>query len=441
MHHFLDNILKFNTAGKEKIGEAGFPGFATTTPFKTNTEAVLREFIKNLDKNLDKKKTASLLYKPAKINSGGPQHKKGWFVFFYFRRSIEQKFKRFKITGDINRIKHFETRELAAIILQRTINEALDNAWNPFNDLTIAPSVPDYINIVVALNDAVKSKTATLRKRSAGSYKSVVKFFVEWLNKEQYQQLDINKISPLIMQQYQNYLLEKGYSAKTINNKFDAISAIFAKLKKLQLLKENPCLAIDTLPEEDTGFFEPLTDEEINHVASHLKKVCPELFIFMLLIYYSLLRPQTIVQLKREHLDFTTRQIIVPGKLHKNRKKWIKQMLQPLYDYLIEYGYDKIPADEYLFSTKLIPGKVEIQPVRASEQWKKYIIEGLKINKKMYALKHTMGTNYLNDNLGTEDLQWLKMQMAHSSLDETNTYVRNNTVKLLDETKSTIRKI
>jgi integrase len=408
-------------------------------------DSVLRDYINNLNKNSDKINT--LLYKPAKIYTGGKDGTRSWFVFFYFRLAITDKFKRFPITGDINRIKDDATRLLSAKILQKTINEALKDGWNPHHDHTnkiageSGRSLTDYYSVTAALEDTLKSVSKSKRPRTAATYASHLRMFIAWLTKENFHDLDINKISPVIIQKYTDYLQDLKQASVTINHKIEILSALFKRLKKLQVIKENPCEAIDKLSEEESTFFEPITDDEITAIAKHLKKVKPELFMFMLFIYYSLLRPLTIVQLKKEHLKFKERKIIIGGAMHKNRKKWIKQMLQPLHDYLLQYGYDKIPDDYYLFSNNLKPGKNLILPERAREFWNKHVVKDLGINKKMYAAKHTMGINYLNDNLGAEDMRWLQMQMAHSSLEETDNYLKSNTVKFLDESKSTIRKI
>jgi integrase len=207
------------------------------------------------------------------------------------------------------------------------------------------------------------------------------------------------------------------------------------------MIAENPYTAIDRLKVEESNWFEPLTDDEITTVAKHLREVKPELFVFMCFIYYSFMRPLSIVQLTADNFDFTSRLIFLEGKQHKNRKGTVKQMLEPLYDVLIEYGYDKLKPGTYFFSTGLKPGTKKITPKRASGFWNEIVIKGLQIDKKLYAVKHTGGSNYLTDNAGAIDLSWLQKQMGHSSLMETEVYVKKRTAQKLDETKASIRKL
>jgi integrase len=129
------------------------------------------------------------------------------------------------------------------------------------------------------------------------------------------------------------------------------------------------------------------------------------------------------------------------GKQHKNKKGSVKQLLQPLYDILLEYGYHRLKPDDYFFSTGLRPGQNITSPKRASVFWNEFVIKELGINKKLYAVKHTGGNNYLTDNANAVDLSWLQKQMGHSSLEETEVYVKKRTVKKLDETKVSFRKL
>lgn len=62
------------------------------------------------------------------------------------------------------------------------------------------------------------------------------------------------------------------------------------------------------------------------------------------------------------------------------------------------------------------------------------------IDKKMYALKHTGGINYIKDNPGRHNLAWLQKQMGHASLHQTQAYLAKMGFVFLDESESHIRK-
>ena len=394
---------------------------------------ILSGFFLKLDRNLDK---INLLYKPAKLYNGGGDLNKTWFVYYYTRNNSREPFTRTKITGDINRLLTVKDRQAAGEILVDIINYGLESGLH-----NQKPSRINYsINAIDCIQENTKSKIATLRHRSAQTYSSRVNLFCDWLRAKRLERLYITDINPIHVQAYIDYLIKENKSAVTINSTIEVLKGIFNRLLKLRIIKENPFMAIDRIRENESELFDVFTDEEINKISVALKKDCPGLYLFMLHIYYCFLRPASIVTLKRSNYDFTALTITVKGIHHKNRKTTVKQLLEPLRDELIKYGVDSLPPDQYLFSVGLVPGLQLIQPVRASELWKKYVIDGLGINKKMYGLKHTGGINYLNDNSGVENVRWLQNQMGHSSLEETDTYIKKGKVVQLDESKAKIRK-
>lgn len=391
----------------------------------------------HLYKNLDKRKY--ILYKPAKIYQAGGDLAQTWFVHFSHRANAADKFQRVKITGDINRIPDKETRLQAAKILQRLINDALDNGWIPGEVSTMATT--SIFTVAAAIEQQLKMKIKTLSKTTQISYSSRVNMFIEWLKAKSLDKLPVQDFTTVHADEYSSYLLDKGNNNKTVNGTNETLRGLFTRMVKLKIIKENPYTGIDRLKVADSDWFEPYTNDEIKAIANELRAKMPELFCFWAIIYYTYMRPLSIVQFTADNFDFKEQLIYVQGKQHKNKKAAVKQLLQPLHEILVQYGYDKIQPGNYFFSTGLRPGKNLIAPKRAAGFWKEIIIDGLGINKKMYAAKHTGGSNYLEDNAGAVDLNWLQKQMGHSSLQETETYVKKRTVKKLDESKTNLRKL
>src|SRR5690606_36264886 len=118
----------------------------------------------------------------------------------------------------------------------------------------------------------------------------------------------------------------------------------------------------------------------------------------------------------------------VKGETHKNGKPVYKQLLNAHLNYLRSY-IDNLPGDYYLFSDGFIPGPKKITSRKISDQWKKLIIDGLGLNLKLYAAKHTGSSLFLSENANDENLKWLQMQMSHSSLEMTSIYT--NKLKIL----------
>jgi len=81
-------------------------------------------------------------------------------------------------------------------------------------------------------------------------------------------------------------------------------------------------------------------------------------------------------------------------------------------------------SQKFWLSTKLYP----TLSIRAAELWKKLVIDGLKIQKQMYALKHTSAQYFVNNNAQI-DIYFLRQQMEHSTANETEIYLQQNVKK------------
>ncbi len=382
------------------------------------------------------------LYKLAKIYNAGGDLQKQWFVYFYQRKTLSENFVRQRLYANINQYREKKDRMEMARLLRDTVNTCLKRG-----DLW-ASDEPDeqqeidgrYYNCIAALREVVKNKT-DLRKKSGATYSSIVNLFAKYCKKTGIDVLPVTFIKGIHIQRYQTTMVADGLSPTTINNRIRDLGNLFSKLCKLDIIPKNPCDAVDNLKQIESTVFEPYTAEELTTIAEHLKQHDPELFLFWLHIYYCFMRPATIVKMRGSDYDFVNKKIRIAAVDHKNNKSATKQMMLPLFEYLLAFGVDKIAPGTYLFASNLKPGPKPGHPNRAAERWRQQIIIGLGIDKKLYAAKHTGGIDYINANSGVEDINWLQQQMSHHSLSETQTYIKNRQTKMLDETKANIKKI
>jgi len=219
----------------------------------------------------------------------------------------------------------------------------------------------------------------------------------------------------------------------------ETISGIFKKMHKMKLITDNPFTVIDRIPEPQSDLFQLFTDEELSAIFAHLRERKIELLLYAYFIYYCYMRPASINNIDASWLSFPSKTVTVPGQWHKNGKPSTKQLLNPVYELLIETGANKLPKGFYLFGHGLRQGSERCSDDRYNKDWNRYVIGELGINKKIYALKHTGGSNYIKDNPGLPNIVWLQKQMGHSSLKETQTYLAKMGFVFLDETDSIIR--
>ena len=164
----------------------------------------------------------------------------------------------------------------------------------------------------------------------------------------------------------------------------------------------------DVLPEPESNRYQPITPDELQRIAKMLQEKDYNFYCYCLFIFYAFIRPGHICNLQRWQIDFEADTITILGKETKSKRNATKQLLTPLKDALIKMGANQLPADFYLFGTSFIPGKIKCPALsrRAVARWKQLVIDGLGIDKKMYALKHTSGQLFISENEGL-DSSWL----------------------------------
>ncbi|NCX94937.1 MAG: site-specific integrase [Chitinophagia bacterium] len=420
---------------------------------------VLPKQLKNLAKYIVNMEV--LAFKKAKLVKPASS-KMGWYVEWYNTEPETKKLTRIRKTFDLGRIEDEKTRELTAMEYIFYLDKALENGYNFFIDDKQQPeSLPNtlaaehlpeiaqaaeekhwsdilqhkYINISAALTASVKQKQFNLTKKSYAACLSGVKIFNEWLTLKKLHRNSPNSITPDNINDFMQHELAKGKTNRTVSGILSRIAPIFDELEALRIIKVSPFKYVKRPKKKaDSGHFAPLTVDELMKVKAHLSKEHPRLLLFGYFIFYAFLRNNTIGRLQRKDIDFEGMQLHINGEDTKSGRTVTKQLVEPLAKALKELEYDKLPPEHYLFTGKgLKPGAKYYETIgtRATEAWKEHVIDALKINKKLYALKHTAGQMYIN-NTDAPDLDWLQRQMEHTSLETTNIYVKSRKLKVLD---------
>lgn len=360
-----------------------------------------------------------------------------WFVFWYNFNPETQQLERVRKTFNLNRIQDIDVRLAHGHMYAEMINSALKNGGNIFAPdapvplhIALQPGRKQFHTITAALEYALSRQLARVKPRSANSYNSVVQMFIRWLKKNRLDVLAPHELSPRIIQAYIDARLLKKINPKTINTHNSYLHLMYEFLRKMGEVDINPFKNIDALPETDSELFEVLTPAELQRISQHLNAMHPDFALYTKFIYYAAIRPYHIGQYQAQQIDYENRLIQTKGTTSKNRKTQYKQLLQPLHDALLRGGRHQLRGDYYIFGKDFKPSlqRYNSLSTRAAELWKKLVIDELGINKKMYALKHTAAQMYLN-NSSSPDVGWLQQQMEHSSLEETNIYVKSRKVK------------
>lgn len=151
----------------------------------------------------------------------------------------------------------------------------------------------------------------------------------------------------------------------------------------------------------------------------------PELALFCKFVYFTFIRPGELRQLRVGDVLLDEKEIRIPGKVSKNRKTEHVVIPDAFFPDL-EYLYDRGPG-EYLFPSQKRPGHAYGKDVMYRRHEK--VLQALSFGRgfSLYSWKHTGAVALVKQ--GNVNVKELQLQLRHSSLEQTDRYLRQMGVK------------
>ena len=390
-----------------------------------NTGKLLEEFNKILS---DMTVTP---YKKAKLYTAGNNINKHWYDYYYYRHPQTNQFVRFKERFNINRIDKLKDRIKYGNTVVEVINEQLESGFNPFN-YTIAEPAESELKIELQLNTIVSGLCINASKTSVATYREIYNRFIKFINEKKLNSITIDAFTVDHVKQLKKWMLhEKDLSVKTCNNTLSHLGMFWDYALEQKTVYKNCFKSTTKAKKRDKVIskskrFEPLTNDEINTIFQALTVNKLHNFkYFLAFIYYSWSRPIELMRLKIADIEFERQLIRFKKGETKNSDAAYVQIVPPLMDLIKKMKLQNYPATHYIFSDDFAPGMRLLNKSLPSKYWRNIVKNTLKINKDMYALKHTGNIEYLLNNKGATDLKWQQMQNRHSSSAMTDRYNRS----------------
>lgn len=351
-------------------------------------------------------------FKTAKLNDAGGDLTKRWFVYYSFRSPETEKFQRFQQWVPQKILTSSGRRASAHEIIVR-INKQLRSGFNPF-----AHMERRYSTITAAMEFVLEIKRTICRKRSYHTYKNLGKSFLDWLKKNNRENMHIEDFNYYHAQEFMDYSKSVlGICNSTYNYRSMHMKTFFALLIKREWIMINPFEKIERLPVEEPEIVS-FTVDDLTNMQKNLPGYDYNLYVCACLIFYCFLRPQEIMRLKVEHFQLNSRLIVIPGTVSKNKKHEVVQIPNALVPVLkkLDLNY---PGDYFVFTRHLVRGTKEAAPTRMAGYWRKFANE-YGIKKNIYSLKHTGAGMAIENGINLRDLQ---LQLRHWSLEMTQVYL------------------
>lgn len=387
---------------------------------------------------------------------------KEWFVYFKFFHA--GKWYERKLREGINRIKEKKQRRIEAEGLCEARHQWLKWGWNPIID-------PDYKLRKVAtkagvasmgFNDAMDFAVSKkkLAKKSKQDYSNILKHLKEIATTYGFAAIEIAQFEPFhVLELMDRISLERKLSNNSYNKYLDVMRSMFTVLKRRQVVKYNPASDLEHFKVAESNKFVSLTPDEKEKITKELFTKHYRFFVYIQTLYHTGIRPKEILALRISDVDLKKQLITIAPDVEEENSKTMNvrhvAISNQLLPFLRELELHKHPDIFFVFGSPFGPGgnrgsvalygvptrgtgkktgvsgamrpdyfqpsQFHIKRDTVTKLWKRIVVDGLKINKHLYALKHTGADDKI---LAGIDLDALRELYGHSSKLMTETYAK-----------------
>lgn len=426
------NELNINKLGDFSINTGAAPG-----QFNHSLYGTLMELCKEKKMSFFKP-TPHIDYIPPRLVEG-----KEWVILFYVKNPYTGKMVR--IRKKFNKVKSVTQRRKQARQLMAYLEEKLALGWNPLFE---SAALRAGTKISEVLDTFIKIKSKEAEENSLRSYKSYVKIFRAWLEKNSMADAFVCSITRNVAIAFMEDVDSRDdISARTYNNYLMFFRLLFNWMREREYVVDNPFDDLKRKPKKLTKKKRRVfTADELNTLFEFLGTENRNFLCLALMCYCCFLRPKEIVMLKCSDIDLDRQVIHIREEIAKNDKdsfRTIPDVLMPelrRFD-LSQSSWYIFGDSDYLFR----PGQRQMCSRKIARYWDAHVRPACGFDKELqfYGLKDTGVTNMLIQKV---PINLVQKQADHHSVAMTAIYVgtlpeANEQLKEVDIVSSVKNKI
>ena len=369
-------------------------------------------------------------YLPATLKT----NKSGWIIEYYVENPQTQELarKRIKLQRLLTRYsnKGEAKKHINNIIV--ALNMRLSTGWNPFFQGEDSRMYTPIKDVAARYMEEIEK---TLRPATYRTYKTFIKVFSEWVEKQQ-PAIYSSMVSHTMIVRFMDYVYyeRKGMSGDDIsaaayNSYIKQGSAFFSWMMDKCYCKENHFQKIKAKKVEDKKRI-LIPEETREKIDEYLKAKNPMYLIMLKLIYSGLIRPHELRGLKVENLSFADMQIRIPKDVAKNGHERVVPLSKEILLDFLDIGVQNAKMSDYIFGEHFKTCSTRMADATMPKHWVK-LRKALNLPKEMqqYSFRDTGMTEMIKN--GIDPLS-VKQLADHSSLAMTTIYTKHVDPNLRD---------
>lgn len=327
----------------------------------------------------------------------------------------------------VNRVKSVAERRAYARGIMRRLSEQLAAGWNPWVSVTSDNDLHTFTEACERYDAHIDKMYAdgNYRKETYVGYKSNLKIMRFYNSSREVPIIYTYQFDRKFCQAFLDYVfIERGTSAQTRNNYLNFLRVFSGWMLERCYTAVRASDGISPIPKRLLQKTRTVIPKEVvAKIADYLKVSDPPFLLASYLLYYCMIRPVEMTRLKIADINVTESTITIPGTASKNHQTQTVTMPRKVLEYMNEIRLFDNPSRELIFSEKLRPGKIGIDPKIFRDHWAK-VKKGLGLRNewKFYSLKDTGITEMLDNNQTSISV---RDQARHSSLAITEVYTRH----------------
>jgi integrase len=379
------------------------------------------------------------LFRKARISPHDCDITKNWCILFYAWDIGKESLQRKRVFHDeLNAIQDKSKRLALADRYIQDINYLLFN--DSYLESTPVKVIPEFnfrnYSIIDAINYAMsyKKDVEGVKEATLGEYISTRTTVSEFLTHAGLpQSYKLRELSKNFLIQYFDYLKQvRNLANKTYNCRRTMLHATIEVL-----IRRDPKLFQGVNPFKDIAFLKTESRMHAAYSDAQMKKFAEaftakkenHVLLFVQFMFYSLARPNEIINLKVGNIKLQERRILFLVESAKTRIEQYVGINDRFAEIILQSRILEFPEHYYVFSNehhKYYPGPNAVGKNYFYKRVKRYILSlGLKKlnpNYTMYSFKHSGAISLY---MATRDIKLLQQQCRHQVIEQTNTYLRD----------------
>ncbi|MCK8495903.1 site-specific integrase [Spirosoma sp. RP8] len=365
-------------------------------------------------------------YKKARLADTGDDLTKRWFVVYYAWSEAKEKLvrKRVEVKGDTLEARLKEAKDII-----KEVNKLLKAGMvtDVLSDEPAEPEPEKYESIQGLLRATIyflDVKKTSLKANSHKTYRSSVKLFQTYLKDHNLGMIRLDRFTAVQAFGYMDYVSTKlRLSNKSYNKHLGVLETLFNFYLYRQQIRINPFVGIKPLPERP-GKHTAFSPDQISRIKGACELIGDhQLWLFLNFLHYTLARPQSELRLLRVG-DILEKTIRIDSENAKNNRTMHVLIPPPLERLIQHHRLRDYPASHYVFTIEGIPGEKPAYEKYFYNQHRR-ILTLLKLTDKAYDLYGWKHTGVIALYKATKDVKLIQRQCRHSSLDQTDKYLRD----------------